>query len=324
MRKKHKFYFNPHDLVYVLHRPKNWEKALRVGGIMASTFLVVLLTYSIFLYQSKTPNDKKLQHQLSFYKHQVEMLNRKMSNVNSTLAELESRDNKIYRVIFEADPLPSSVLDAGTGGTDKYKEFEAFSGSELLIDANKKLDNISSKLLILDQSYAQLTKLAKNRKEMLATVPAIQPISNKDLKQLSSGFGYRLHPIYKQMQLHTGIDFTAPTGTDIYATGDGVVMGKDPNGSGYGNHVIINHGYGYKTLYGHMSKVLVKPGQKIKRGELIGKVGSTGQSTAPHLHYEVMKDGKKINPINFFHNDLNSKQYEQLIELANQSNQSLD
>lgn len=324
MRKKHKFYFNPHDLVYVLHRPKNWEKALRVGGIVASTFLVVLLTYSIFLYQAKSPNDKKLQHELSFYKHQVEKLNRKMSNVNSALAELESRDNKIYRVIFEADPLPSSVLNAGTGGTEKYKDLEAFSGAEILVDANKKLDNISSKLMILDQSYAQLTKLAKNRKEMLATVPAIQPISNKDLKQLSSGFGYRLHPIYKQMQLHTGIDFTAPTGTDIYATGDGVIMGKDPNGSGYGIHVIIDHGFGYKTLYGHMSKVLVKAGQKIKRGELIGKVGSTGQSTAPHLHYEVIKNGKKINPINFFNNDLNAKQYEQLIELANQSNQSLD
>jgi murein DD-endopeptidase MepM/ murein hydrolase activator NlpD len=324
MAKKLRYHFSPHDLKYIIHRPKSWEQVLKVSGLMASIFLVGLLAYSIFVFRTKTPDEKQLQHQISYYKRQVVYLNKKMERVNTSLAELQDKDNNLYRIIFEAAPLPSTVTNAATGGVDKYKMEEGIPGSEIITESSKKLDLLSSKLSVMSQSYKELMDLAKNKEKMLAAMPAIQPISNKTLKQMSSGFGMRLHPIYKTLQLHPGLDFTAAKGTPIYATGDGVIEGNDPNGAGYGLHVVINHGFGYQTLYGHMSKVLVRPGQKIKRGALIGLVGSTGLSTAPHVHYEVIKNGKKIDPINFFHNDLNSAEYAQIIQIAKSSNQSFD
>ncbi len=324
MAKKFKYYFNPHDLKYVIHKPKDWERIGKVSGFLATLVLVGVLVYSVVIFRTKTPDQRELQNQVAYYKHQVEYLNKKMETANAALAELEDKDNKLYRVIFEADPLPSSVLNAGTGGVDKYKAEESIPGSELVIESSKKLDDLSAKLSVMSQDYDKLMKMAKGKEKMLASMPAIQPISNKTLKQMSSGFGYRLHPIYKQMQLHTGLDFTAAKGTPIYATGDGIVEGADPNGAGYGLHVVINHGFGYETLYGHMSKVLVRPGTKVKRGSLIGLVGSTGMSTAPHVHYEVIKNGKKIDPINFFHNDLNSGDYAKILEIAKHSNQTFD
>ena len=324
MSKKFKYYFNPHDLKYVIHKPKDWERVLKVSGFLATMVLVAVLVYAINVFRNTTPDEKELKNQVSYYKHQVEYLNKKMDKANAALVELEEKDNKLYRVIFEADPLPSTVLNAGTGGNNKYKADEGIPGSELVIASAKKLDDLSAKLSIMTQDYSKLMEMAKGKEKMLASLPAIQPISNKTLKQMSSGFGWRLHPIYKQMQMHTGLDFTAAKGTPIYTTGDGIVEGYDPNGAGYGQHVIINHGFGYETLYGHMSKILVHAGQKVKRGSMIGLVGSTGLSTAPHLHYEVIKNGKKIDPINFFHNDLNSAEYAKILEIAKHSNQSFD
>ena len=324
MAKKFKYYFNPHDLKYVIHKPKDWEQVGKVTGFLATLILVGVLVYSVVIFKTKTPDQKELQNELSYYKRKVEYLNKRMENANAALVELEDKDNKLYRVIFEADQLPSSVLNAGTGGVDKYKAEEGIPGSEMIIESSKKLDDLSAKLSVMTQDYSKLMEMAKGKEKMLAALPAIQPISNKTLKQMSSGFGWRLNPIYKQMQLHTGLDFTAAKGTPIYATGDGVIEGPDPNGSGYGLHVIIRHGFGYETLYGHMSKILVHAGQKVKRGSMIGLVGSTGMSTAPHVHYEVIKNGKKIDPINFFHNDLNSTDYAKILEIAKHSNQTFD
>ncbi|MCX6352273.1 MAG: M23 family metallopeptidase [Bacteroidetes bacterium] len=321
MKRKHKFYFNPVDLVYVRHRPTNWERLLRVGGILASTFLVAVLAYSVFIFRHTTPGEKALAQEVNLYKKQVEILNSRIQKVNASIAELETRDNEVYRVIFEAKPTPVSVA---IGGAEKYKDIQGLTGSEAIIETNKKLDEAFAKTSVLEQSYKELIKLAKNKKEFLASMPAIQPISNQYVKQIGSGFGYRLHPIYKHMQMHTGIDFNAKTGTPIYATGDGVVQGYDPNGAGYGLHIIINHGFGYATLYGHMSKVIARAGQKVKRGQLIGLVGSTGLSTAPHLHYEVMRNGQKTNPVNYFHNDLSPLQYKEITEDAKKSKQSFD
>lgn len=324
MAKKHKFYFDPHLLTYVKHSPLLGEKAIRVGGILASSILIFILSFSIYVYQNKTPDEKKQLQLIAFYKKQVGYLNNKLKDVNNDISRLQKRDKDLYRVIFQADPLPDDVLNAGTGGTDKYVDLEGFNGSDEIIKTNLSLDKLNAEISIMDQSYDQLFKLAKAKEKMLASLPAIQPISNKDLESLASGFGYRLHPIYKTRMMHSGLDFTANIGTPIYATGDGIVGGINSAGAGYGRHVLINHGFGYQTLYGHMSKVLVKRGQKIKRGELIGLVGNSGISTGPHLHYEVVKNGRKINPINFFHNDLKPSDYKKLVELANNDNQSFD
>jgi murein DD-endopeptidase MepM/ murein hydrolase activator NlpD len=200
---------------------------------------------------------------------------------------------------------------------------EGFDNSALITETTKKMDKISKQIYIQSKSFDELFTMAKNKANMLVSIPAIQPISNTDLKKVASGFGWRIHPIYKTTKMHTGMDFSASVGTEIYATGNGVVVSSNED-RGYGNNVIINHGYGYQTLYGHMSKIIRKPGQKVNRGDLIGYVGNSGSSTGPHLHYEVIKYNKKINPINFFYNDLSPAEYERMLEISSQSNQSFD
>lgn len=259
-----------------------------------------------------------------FYKQQLNNLNRKFDKVNSSLADLEKKDNEVYSVIFEVSPLPNSADEPGTGGTDKYSDIEGYNVSGEIIQSNKKLDMLAAKLSVLNQSFSSLLKMALQKTKMLSSLPAIQPVSDRDLQEIASGFGMRIHPIYHTFRMHTGIDFAAPRGTKIYATGDGVVEEVEYNDRGYGEYVLINHGFGYETLYGHMSKIIAKPGQKVKRGTIIGLVGSTGLSTAPHCHYEVIKNGKKINPINYFHNDLKPSDYEKLVKLANKAGKSFD
>ena len=239
------------------------------------------------------------------------------------LGDLQKRDDNIYRTIFEADPIPDEIRKAGFGGVDRYKELEGFENSTLIIESTKKIDRISKQLYIQSKSFDDVTKMAKNKETMLACIPAIQPISNKDLKHEPSGYGMRMHPIYKYEKFHAGMDFTANTGTKIYATGDGVVLTAE-YGSGYGNHVVINHGYGYKTLYGHMEKFVARVGQKVKRGELIGYVGNTGLSAGPHVHYEVHKNREPINPVNFYYNDLTPAEYKELIDISSRASQSFD
>ena len=247
-----------------------------------------------------------------------------MKKAEIVLDDLQKRDDNIYRLIFEADPIPKSIRKAGYGGVNRYQDLTGFNNSELVISTSKKIDQVTKQLYIQSKSFDEIIDLAKNKATMLASIPAIQPVSNKDLSRMASGFGNRIHPIYKTKKFHAGMDFSAKTGTPIYSTGDGEISKVKTSRKGYGNHVVINHGFGYKTLYAHMSKYIVKKRQKVKRGDIIGYVGNTGTSVAPHLHYEVHKDGKKINPVNFYYNDLTPEQFEKMLLISSQSNQSFD
>jgi murein DD-endopeptidase MepM/ murein hydrolase activator NlpD len=251
-------------------------------------------------------------------------LNKKMKQVQTVLNDLQDRDDNIYRVIFESDPIPSSIRNAGFGGSDRYKDLEGYGNTQLMKETTERLDRITKQLYIQSKSFDEVVKMAKGKEKLIASIPAIMPLNNKNLKHLPSGYGWRTHPIYKTQEFHPGMDFTAEQGTPIYATGDGVVEIADANAQGYGNHVVINHGFGYQTLYGHMSKIATTPGKKVKRGDLIGYVGSTGLSTGPHVHYEVIKNGEKVNPINFYYNDLSPQEYQLMLELSTKSTQSYD
>jgi len=321
---KLKFKYNPLTLTYekvnisIKDRLKKLVSYLATGVVLAAITVFIAFTYF------DSPKEKMQKREIDQMKLQFEILNQHFSQVSVVLKDLQDRDDNIYRVIFEAEPIPDNIRKAGSGGVDRYKDLLGFENSELVIETQKKLDQISKQLYIQSKSFDEVFKLASNKEKMLASIPAIQPISNKELKHEPSGFGWRTDPIYKTPDFHPGIDFTSNTGTEIYATGDGVIEAADDLAQGYGNHVVINHGFGYQTLYGHMSRIAVHVGEKVKRGELIGYVGSTGRSTGPHVHYEVIKNGEKVNPINYFFNDLSPTGYEQMIELASRPSQSFD
>lgn len=321
---KVKYFFDPNSLTYKQYKPNFWKQFFKIAGFLCTSFVIAILMLISFYNYFDSPKEKQLKREIDLYKVQFKMMSGKVNQLSKVLGDLEVRDDKIYRVIFEADPIPESIRQAGYGGVARYQNLKDYTDSKSLISLHKKVDKLSREMYIQSKSYDEISKLAKKKEKMLASIPAIQPISNKDLRRIASGFGYRIHPIYKTIEFHPGINFSAPKGTEIYATGDGVIEKVIYSKRGYGKHVVINHGFGYQTLYGHMSKIVVKVGQHVKRGELIGYVGDTGLSTAPHLHYEVIKNGKKINPINFFYNDLSPQEYQKVIELANRANQSFD
>ncbi|MBX7181652.1 MAG: M23 family metallopeptidase [Bacteroidia bacterium] len=321
---KVKFRYNSKSLKYEKVEITLRERILRVLSYLASGLVFAAITIAIAYSYFDSPKEKQLLRERDQLKLQYEILNNKLEQVETVLADIQQRDDNIYRVIFEAEPIPSSIRQAGGGGVNKYSKLSGYENAELIAETGERLDKIARQLVVQSKSFDEVIKLAKSKEVMLKSIPAIQPISNKDLTRIASGFSYRIHPIYKIMHFHTGLDFAAPTGTEIYSTGDGVVRVADAESRGYGNHIVIDHGYGYQTLYGHLSRYAVRPGQKVKRGEIIGYVGSTGTSTAPHLHYEVIKGGEKINPINFFYNDLSPADYEKVLELASKSNQSFD
>lgn len=320
---KIKYKFNTQSLTYE-KLGFSWKKfllkllySLGLGIVFASAFIVIAYNYF------PSPKQKMQERENEWMKYQVEIMNKKLEQMQLVLSEIQKRDDNLYRTIFEAEPIPDEIRKAGFGGVDRYKELEGYENSQLIIESTKKLDRISRQLYIQSKSFDDIMKMAKNKEQMLSCIPAIQPISNKDLKHEPCGYGMRMHPIYKYQKFHAGMDFTANIGTKIYATGDGVVE-KVEYGSGYGNYVIINHGYGYQTLYAHMHKMTVHAGQKVKRGELIGYVGNTGLSVGPHLHYEVHKNGDPVNPVHYYYNDLSPAEYKQLIEISSRSSQSLD
>ena len=255
---------------------------------------------------------------------QYELINQKLSQISAVLDNVQDRDDNIYRVIFEADPIPKSIRKAGMGGVNRYEKLDGYTNSELIISTSQKLDQIAKQLYIQSKSFDEVIELATKKSDMLASIPAIQPVTNKELKRLSSGYGRRIDPYYKKPKFHYGVDFSAPKGTPIYATGNGTIKKTKKSRRGFGNHLVIDHGYGYESLYAHMQKYIVRKGQKVKRGDLIGYVGNSGKSTAPHLHYEVHKDGRKVNPAYYFHNDLTPEEFDRMLELAAQENQSFD
>lgn len=321
---KVKYHFNTSTLKYE-KVVVGWKKRLlRITGWLSSAvvFGVVTMVFAYNLFDS--PKEKQLRRQLEENSYQLELLKQRTEQAEAVLRDIEERDNTIYRVIFESDPIPSTIRKAGYGGADRYRSLRDLYDAELLTDVTKRVDKLSKQLYVQSKSFDEVWNLARNKNTMLAAIPAIQPVANKDLKRMASGYGMRIHPIYKTFKLHTGMDFTAPVGTEIRATGNGVVGKVEFNGRGYGNNVIINHGYGYQTLYGHMSRMTVRPGQRINRGDIIGYVGNSGTSTGPHLHYEVHKGGSPVNPVNYYYNDLTPEEYELMVELSSKSGQSFD
>ncbi len=321
---KIKYYYDTKTLSYKRIELNTFDKFKRSLGFLSASTVVGLIMVIVFFQFFDSPKEKRLKSEIENLVLQYDILSKKMTQIDLVLDDIQHRDDNIYRVIFEADPIPSSIRKAGFGGVNRYKDIRNFSNAELVIEAAKKADKLFKQLYIQSKSFDEVIDLAKNKADMLASIPAIQPIANKDLGRVASGYGYRIHPIYKTRKLHTGMDFTAPQGTPIYATGDGKIAKVRRSRRGYGNHVIVDHGYGYQTLYAHMTKYIVYRGQKVKRGEIIGYVGSTGTSVAPHLHYEVIKNKRKINPVNYYYNDLSPEEYEKMLEISSQNNQSFD
>lgn len=272
----------------------------------------------------ETPREKLLSRELANMQLQFELLNRKMTEVEEVLADVSERDDNIYRLYFEADPIPEEQRKAGFGGVNRYRDFEGFDNSRLIISTNRRMDILTKQIVVQSRSLDEITVLASEKEKLLAAIPAIQPVANEDLSRMASGYGWRTDPFTKARKFHHGMDFTAPTGTPIYATGDGKVIRADNRATGYGNHIVIDHGFDFETLYAHLSKYNIRAGQQVKRGDIIGFVGSTGRSQAPHLHYEVIKAGARINPINFYYGNLTAEEFEILLRKSQQENQSLD
>jgi murein DD-endopeptidase MepM/ murein hydrolase activator NlpD len=304
--------------VSIKERLKRWLSSLAFGLVFG--VVVIVLAYNFF----SSPREKALMNELEAYKLQFKIMNDRLNQTQAVLDDLQDRDDNIYRVIFEAEPIPSSVRKAGYGGADRYASLTGMSNTDIIESTSRKLDEISSQVYFQSKSFDEVFKLAKNKEKVIASIPAIQPVNFHDLRRIGSHFGYRTDPFYKVTKMHEGIDFTAAVGTPIYATGDGVVTEAEYYRGGYGMCIKLNHGFGYETFYAHLSKMKVKLGQKVTRGEVIGLVGNTGKSTAPHLHYEVHKNGQPINPIYFFFNDITPQEYQAMIEQSKNPSQTLD
>jgi len=322
--KKIKYYYNTNTLRYEKLEVPLRVKLLRIFGFIAAAVVTAaLISYFAFQFIG-SPNEKLLRLQNERLRDRYADLNEKAKSLDQQMAELEKRDNGVYRAIFEANPIPDSARAKEIENEKEIATVEGMANNQLLSSITQTLTTLSSRVKVQSKSYEQIDELIKNKEKLLSHTPAIQPLSNKDLNRIASGFGYRIDPVYKTVKMHAGLDFAAPQGTPIYATANGTVTIAGNKGNGYGNHVIINHGYGYETLYGHMVKVKSNPGQKVTRGEVIGWVGSTGKSTGPHCHYEVHKNGNKIDPVYFFYNDLTPDQFDRLLKQAAASNQSFD
>ncbi|NQV52676.1 MAG: M23 family metallopeptidase [Flavobacteriales bacterium] len=322
---KVRYQYNESTLSYEKVKVSTGQRLIRgLIFVMASLFFSAGI-YVLFETVYDSPKDRQLQAENQDLMLQLELIDKRVDQMGLILADLENRDDNIYRAVFEVEPIPDNLRRAGIGGVNRYKNLEKFKGSaDIVISATKKLDRLAKQLYIQSKSFDEIYSLAKQKEEMLASIPAIQPVSNKDLTRLASGFGMRIDPLYKTPAFHEGMDFTAPTGTPIYATGNGTVIRADRKARGYGNHVRLDHGFGYMTLYAHMSDIAVKPGQEVLRGEIIGYVGNTGKSSGPHLHYEVHKNDRPVNPINFYFSDLTPEEFDMMIQLASQENQSFD
>ncbi|MDG1714783.1 M23 family metallopeptidase [Lacinutrix sp.] len=321
---KVKYYYDSDTLSYrkIVRKKRRTFKYI-VAFIFSAAILGICFVF-IASHFFESPNEKALKRELSNMQLQFNLLNKKMDEAEAVLANIEERDNNIYRLYFESNPIPEEQRKAGFGGINRYKAFEGFDNSTLIKESNKRIDILQKRIVVQSKSLDKIAVLAEEKEKLLASIPAIQPVNNEDLTRMASGFGMRTDPFNKTRKMHWGMDFTAPRGTPIYAAGDGVVERADSNSTGYGNHIRIDHGYGYVSLYAHLYKYNIGKNQKVKRGDLIGFVGSTGRSEAPHLHYEIFKDGERINPINFYYGSLTAEEYSKLLERSSIENQSLD
>ena len=323
--KKVKYYYDAENLAYKKIRP---QKRRSFG--YAALFLLSAALFGFIMFLAllstpyfETPKDKLMTRELDNLKLRFKILNNKMNEMDAVLNQIEDRDNNVYRIYFNTAGLTNKER---TGESDKnrYKDLEGFDNTELVLNTSKRMDELTNKLVVQSKSLDVIVRLAKEKNVLLSAIPAIQPVQNENLKSIASGFGYRSDPFTKVRKFHAGMDFAAPSGAPIFATGDGVVSRADAGESGYGNHVVIRHGFGYETLYGHLSKYNCRPGQKVKRGDIIGFVGSTGRSQGPHCHYEVHKNGEAVNPLNFYYGNISAAEYVAISKLSNQENQSLD
>lgn len=324
MKRVRKYYYNT-DTHRFEKLELSWRvKLLRVVGFLSASIVSALIIVAIAFQFIDSPKEKQLRTEMHMLREQYASLHDQLTEMDNSIQDLEHRDNNIYRTVFESAPIPDSIREGKHYAEIDPQKYAYTNTDKLIQNIENGVASLRSRISIQQKSFDTLEQIVKTKEQMLSSIPAIQPVSNKNLERVASGFGYRIDPIYKTPKLHTGIDFTAATGTPIYATGDGRVEEAGYDNGGYGRHVIINHGYGYKTLYGHMVKVKVNRSQSVKRGEVIGWVGSTGKSTGPHLHYEVIKNNNKINPIHFFFNDLTAMEYERMVKISEASNQSFD
>ncbi|TMI95138.1 MAG: M23 family metallopeptidase [Bacteroidetes bacterium] len=322
--KKIKYYYNTHTLRYEKLETPLRVKLLRVFGFIAAALVTAAIISLLAFRFIGSPNEKLLRAENERMKDRYRALTQETKKIEQQMKELEDRDNEVYRSIFEATPIPDSARLKDIEKEQQIARVEGMEQNDLVNSIVTSLNNMQSRINAQKASYKDLGVMVKDKEKLLAATPAIQPVSNADLKRIASGFGYRIDPVYKTVKLHPGLDFAAPAGTPIYATANGTVEFAGNRGDGYGNNVIINHGYGYKTLFGHMFRIKARIGERVNRGEVIGWVGSTGKSTGPHCHYEVIKNGNKIDPIYFFYNDLTPEQFDRLLKLAAASNQSFD
>lgn len=324
--KKIKYYYDPETLSYkrIISRKRTKVRNVLLFLIASALFggiAMFLMVNTRFFY---TPREVSLQREIKQYETNFQILNKKMEQMEEVLANIQERDNNMYRLYFEAAPIPEEQRRSGFGGVNRYEHLENYDNSKLIISTTKRLEILQKQLVVQSKSLDEIADLSKEKDKFLSSIPAIQPVDNKDLTRMASGFGWRNDPFTKARKFHNGMDFTAPQGTPIYASGDGVVLRADDASSGYGKHIRINHGYGYVTLYAHLHEYKVKVGQKVKRGDIIGTVGNTGRSQAPHLHYEIIKDGEHINPIHFYYGNLTPDEYAEMIRVSTQENQSMD
>lgn len=323
---KVKYYYDGDTLSYREIEKKKGHKygliALGILGTFLAGFILLLIYLNIPVLE--TPKEKVYKRELENMQLQFDIINNRLKRDEVILKEIAERDDNIYRLYFGANPIPEDQRNAGFGGVNRYKTLEGFNNSEIIIENSKRLDKLTKQIVVQSKSLDEIASLAEKKEELLATIPAIQPIQNADLKRMASGFGWRSDPFTKARKFHHGMDFSAKTGTPIYASGNGVITRADANSTGYGNHVRIDHGFNYVSLYAHLSKYNVKKGQKVKRGDVIGFVGSTGRSVAPHLHYEIFKDGERINPRNFYYGSLTSEEFSEMLKASEIINETLD
>jgi len=322
--KKVKYYYNTHTLRYEKLVTPLRVRLLRLFGFVAGSLVFAVIIVAVAFQYIESPKEILLRQQNDDLQENYALLNQRTQLLEKQMQELENRDNNVYRAIFEATPIPDSARLKEMEKNKEVQLVQSMGETELVKSLTGQLNTLTMQVSYQQKSYDDIDGMIKNKERLLAAIPAIQPVSNKDLRRIASGFGYRVDPVYKITKFHAGLDFTATQGTPIYATADGVVKEATYDAGGYGNHVVINHGYGYETLYGHMVRIKARAGQKVKRGEVIGWVGSTGKSTGPHCHYEVHKSGQPVDPVYFFYNDLTPEQYDQVLKLAKTANQSFD
>ncbi|MBN2665352.1 MAG: peptidoglycan DD-metalloendopeptidase family protein [Bacteroidales bacterium] len=322
--KNPKYKFNPESLSFDRISLGVRDIFLRTLAILIGSIMIAVVFNFLFGLFFDTPKEKALKREIEQLSLQYDLIHREMANLEKVIEHLQETDDNLYRTIFGAEPIQPTQRQAGIGGVNRYDELEGYNNSRLVIETAKRLDGIRKKVYIQSKSFDELILLSREKENMLRSIPAIIPISSKDLTRIASGFGLRIHPIYKISKFHAGMDFTAPLGTEVYSSGDGTIESVNSGKRGMGNYIVINHGFGYSSVYAHLDSFSVKPGQKVHRGEVIGYVGNTGLSIAPHLHYEIKLNGQNVDPVNYFFNDLSAAEYEKMIEIASKTGQSFD